>query len=311
MTTESMFDSIAVIGPTASGKTNLAVSLAHQLNGEILSVDSRMVFKGMDIGTGKDLDSYYYQGKPIPYHLIDICEPSENYNIHRFQTDFKKAFHLVRTEKKLPILCGGSGLYLEAVINDFAYTSVPTNIIRRAELETLTLEELNNILNGFPYHDFLKLADPTSHKRAVRAIEIMEYLMANPSFALPISEPIKPFVIGINPSTSLRWQRINNRLEQRLNNGLIEEIVQMRQLGITKERLIFFGLEYKYVLNYLEEKWSKEKLFEELSIAIRQFSKRQMTYFRKMEKGGLHIHWVEEANEVFSILPEQFTQIKN
>lgn len=307
MATENAYDSITLIGPTASGKTNLAVSLAYQLHGEILSIDSRMVFKGMDIGTGKDLNSYVYQGKPIPYHLIDICEPTESYHIHRFQTDFKKAFHLVRTEKKLPILCGGSGLYLEAVIKDFAYTSIPSNIQRRAELEKLTLVELNEILNTFPSNDFLKLADPSSHKRAVRAIEVMEYLVANPHFVLPISKPINPFIIGLNPTTEVRWERINKRLEQRLNNGLIEEVIQMRQAGITKERLDFFGLEYKFVLNYLEENWSREKLFNELSIAIRQFSKRQMTYFRKMEKGGLNIHWIEHPHEAFSILPSQFS----
>lgn len=307
MAIENPYDSITVIGPTASGKTNLAVTLAHQLNGEILSIDSRMVFKGMDIGTGKDLDSYVYQGKLIPYHLIDVCEPTDNYHIHRFQTDFKKAFQLVRTEKKLPILCGGSGLYLEAVIKDFAYTSIPSNIQRRGELETLTLTELNEILNTFPSNDFLKLADPSSHKRAVRAIEVMEFLVANPLFELPISRPINSFIIGLNPTTEIRWERINKRLEQRLNHGLIEEVVQMRQAGITKERLEFFGLEYKYVLNYLEENWSRERLFEELSIAIRQFSKRQMTYFRKMEKGGLTIHWIEHPDEVFSILPSQFS----
>lgn len=289
------FNGIVVLGPTASGKTRLAVALAGLLKTEIISVDSRMVYKHMNIGTGKDLNEYYFQGKPIPYHLIDICEPNENYHIYQYQLDFKKAFEDLIKTNKMPILCGGSGLYLEAVIHDFAYTSVPGNNELKQKLESESLENLQEIFATYKTNSFKEIADLGSKKRAIRAIEIAHYLSENPSFEIPVSQPLKPLIIGINPELNKRRNSILTRLNERIKQGLIEEVEHLLSIGVGSDRLIQFGLEYKFVMKYLTHELSLEEMKEKLCIAIQQFAKRQMTYFRKMEKSGLHINWFESG----------------
>ncbi|MDZ4666960.1 MAG: tRNA (adenosine(37)-N6)-dimethylallyltransferase MiaA [bacterium] len=297
------YDSIAVIGPTASGKTKLAVQLAYKLHGQIISVDSRMVFKGMDIGTGKDLAEYTHQNRPIIYHMIDLVEPWEDYHIYQFQQDFKKAFGSIQCIGKTPILAGGSGLYLEAVIQDFEYTSIPSNKEKRGALEELSLLALQHQFQLMDIHPYKEIADLATKKRAIRAIEILDYLLTNPEFALPISKPIRPFIIGLNPPLELRRNRIIDRLHSRIKEGLITEVEDLLEKGVTKERLSFFGLEYKWVVTFLEGQISKTEMVTHLGIAIQQFSKRQMTYFRKMEKSGLKIHWISNPSEIDLLMP--------
>jgi tRNA dimethylallyltransferase len=303
---ENPYDCLVILGPTASGKTRMAVEFAYQLNGEILSADSRMVYKKMDIGTGKDLAEYQFLGKTIPYHLMDLVEPEEHYFISRFQNDFKIAFKDVQTRNKLPIICGGSGLYLEAVLQDYVFTQVPITENFKSSLERFTLNELQLKFKEYPFHEFKLRADLETKKRAIRAIEILDYLTQNPSYTLPISKPLQAFIIGINPPLLERRDKIITRLNNRINNGLIEEVESLLDSGVSKERLQFFGLEYKFVLAYLEGELSKDLLLERLGTAIQQFAKRQMTYFRKMEKSGLKIHWVQTKKEALEILPSQF-----
>jgi tRNA dimethylallyltransferase len=265
-----------------------------------------MVYKKMDIGTGKDLDEYQFLGKQIPYHLMDLVEPEEPYFISRFQTDFKKAFKDVQTRNKLPIICGGSGLYLEAVLQDYVFTQIPVSPEFKSKLESNSLNDLQLKFQEYPFHEFKLTADLGTKKRALRALEIIEFLTLNPSYSLPISKPLDAFIIGINPHILERKEKIITRLNHRLNNGLIEEVRSLLNSGISKERLHFFGLEYKFVLAYLEGELTKELLEVRLGIAIQQFAKRQMTYFRKMEKSGLKIHWVQTKKEALEILHSLF-----
>jgi tRNA dimethylallyltransferase len=281
--------SLVVLGPTASGKTKFAVELAYELSGEIISIDSRMVFKKMDIGTGKDLKDYFYKGKPINYHLIDIVEPWEEFNIYKFQEAFKLVYESILERKITPILVGGSGLYLEAVIQDFVFTAVPTNTNLRAHFETYELEKLVAHFNQLPWHPFKDKADIGTCKRAIRAIEILSFLLENPSFILSEPKPIYPLIIGLNPPLEQRRTKI-------IEEGLIEEVEGLLLQGLSRDRIEFFGLEYKWVLKYIEGNISKEEMIQNLGIAIQQFAKRQMTYFRKMEKSGLKIHWIEDAD---------------
>jgi tRNA dimethylallyltransferase len=294
-------DSLVILGATASGKTKLAVSLARYLDGEILSIDSRMVFKRMDIGTGKDLLEYIVDDTQVIHHLIDLVEPNEDFHIYKFQEAFKTAFKGIKERGKLPILAGGSGLYLEAVIRDYVYTSVPSNQALRNELITHNLSSLTDFFNKLPNHEYKKTADIATSKRAIRAIEILSYLLQNPSFILSEPRPIHPLILGLNPPIEIRRKRIIDRLIQRIEEGLIEEVENLLKSGIDRERIAFFGLEYKWCLRFIEGEISKFELIENLGIAIQQFAKRQMTYFRKMEKSGLKIHWLENINAVKDI----------
>ena len=295
-------DSIVILGPTASGKTKLAVQLAAKLNSEILSIDSRMVYKQLDIGTGKDLDEYIHENKAIPYHLIDVCEPQNNYHIYQFQQAFKMAFDVVRSKNKTPILCGGSGMYLDAVINDYAYTSIPGNKLLQEKLEALELTQLQEKFHQLDVHSFKEIADLGSKKRAIRALIIANFLLKNPSYELVKPKPLQPITFGLNPPIQERRNNITKRLNQRIQNGLIEEVENLLNTGISVEKMISLGLEYKFVTRYLLGELNKENMVELLGIAIQQFAKRQMTYFRKMEKSGLDIHWIKSEDEAIDLL---------
>ncbi len=284
------YDLITIVGPTASGKTTLACHLAYTLNTEVISGDSRQVYKSMDIGTGKDLDDYIVEGKQIPYHLIDIREAGEKYNIFEYQHDFHKTYTSLKAENKLPILCGGSGLYVESVLKGYSLVNVPENKALRQKYEKYSLQELTEILSS--YRSLHNTTDIDTAQRAIRAIEIEEYKTSNP---LDQNEfpPLNSLTIGVDIERELRRNKISKRLKARLQEGMIEEIQSILDKGVQAEDLIYYGLEYKYVTLYLLKQLSFEEMFSQLEIAIHQFAKRQMTWFRGMEKRGIHIHWID------------------
>ncbi|MEJ5961741.1 tRNA (adenosine(37)-N6)-dimethylallyltransferase MiaA [Pedobacter immunditicola] len=284
-----------ILGPTASGKTKLAVSVAAALNGEIISADSRQVFKGMDIGTGKDLDEYKINGKLIPYHLIDHKEPGMRYQVNAFKVDFYKVFESITARHKLPVLCGGTGMYIHSLLQNHEYTAIPVNETLREKLMPFELSGLQTILKEYPPH-LWHHADQSTHKRLIRAIEIAEYLKHNKLETLPKIN-FKPLIIGLKSGVESRRTRIRERLEQRLKDGLVEEVQQLLANGVSKEMLVFYGLEYKFVVAYLSGELNYPDFKERLFTAICQFAKRQMTFFRKMEKDGIEIHWFDIDQE--------------
>lgn len=284
------FELIAIIGPTASGKTTFACHLAHALDTEIISGDSRQVYRSMDIGTGKDLDDYIVDEQPIPYHLIDICEAGDKYNIFEYQHDFHKAYTDIGSRGKLPVLCGGSGLYIESVLKGYSLVNVPENKDLRKKYEQYSLDKLTKILED--YKTLHNKTDVDTVQRAIRAIEIEEYKKENPMEANEFP-PIHSLIIGVDIDRELRREKITKRLKARLEEGMIEEIQQILDKGIAPDDLIYYGLEYKYVTLYILGQLSYNDMFSQLEIAIHQFAKRQMTWFRGMEKRGLHIHWVD------------------
>lgn len=286
---------LIILGPTASGKTKLAVNLANVLNGEIISADSRQVFEGMDIGTGKDMNEYVINGRKIPYHLIDIRKAGESYNVNEFKEDFYQVFAELTDRNALPVLCGGSGMYIHSLLQDHEYTSIPPNETLRASLANVETDELKNILSKYS-HKFRSHADLSSRKRILRAIEVSAYLSAH-TLEKKERPAINYCVIGLEPEVNLRRIRIANRLERRFNEGLIDEVEQLLKNGVSKEKLIFYGLEYKFVVAYLSGEISYDELREKLTIAICQFAKRQMTFFRKMEKDGVKINWIPSDDE--------------
>jgi tRNA dimethylallyltransferase len=283
---------IVILGPTASGKTNLATHLAHQLHGEIISADSRQVYRDMNIGTGKDIEEYRIENQSIPYHLIDILDAGEQYHIHQFQQDFQQVFNDISSRNKPAILCGGSGMYLEAVLKGFEFTAVPINEKFRDELLEKSTEELLKEYHKNP-SEFTQKADISTRKRLIRAIEISQFLSQNPDYK--IHKPIIPkfIIFGLNPDTEIRRISITKRLHERLQNGMIEEVKALIDSGISPDKLIYYGLEYKFITQYLTGEMDYETMVERLNIAIHQFAKRQMTYFRKMEHDGLKINWLE------------------
>lgn len=289
-----------VLGPTASGKTHFACQLATLLNGEIISADSRQVYKGLNIGTGKDLEEYVVDEKKIGYHLIDIIEAKEQFYLHDFVAALKNAFDEVRSKNKLPIICGGTGLYLDALRKDFSLTQIKENHALRAELENLSKEDLLERLKNYP-EDLTRQVDKDSKKRIIRGIEIASFLEQHPTTVIKTELPYRPYYIGINPDIEVRKQKIAERLIKRIKEGLIEEVQTLLNKGISHERLQFFGLEYKFVSLYIQGQLSKEELILQLQTAIFQFAKRQMTWFRKMEKEGVEIHWVESDIEPISL----------
>jgi len=284
------YDMLTILGPTATGKTQLAAQMAHHLNGEVLSADSRQIYRGMDLGTGKDLADYIVEGVRVPCHLVDIANAGEQYNVFEFQRQFITAYDDVRARGKFPVFCGGSGLYLEAVLKGYQLTQVPSDKSRRAELSQLSLEELTRILKD--YKTVHNSSDTETKNRAIRAIEIEEYLLIHPdlNFEFPT---INSLIVGVRFDRDTRRERITARLKQRLNEGMIEEVKGLLDSGLTPDQLTYYGLEYKYVTLYLIGELSREEMFERLNIAIHQFAKRQLTWFRKMEREGFEIHWLD------------------
>ena len=286
---------IVILGPTASGKTKLAVQVAHQLNGEVVSVDSRQVYRGMDIGTGKDLDEYIVDGQLIRFHLINIVDAGEDYNIYRFQQDFNHIVADITARGRLPVVCGGTGLYLEAVLKGHAFTGIPINPSLRDELSAKTELELLTLFTQTT-SAYSTLADTSTRKRLIRAIEINQYLAQHPD-KTPSPESSSSIydylVFGLDLPVDVRRQRITNRLHQRLRNGMIEEVERLLAEGIPSEKLIFYGLEYKFITQYLQGELNYQTMVSRLETAIHQFAKRQMTFFRKMERDGMLIHWLD------------------
>lgn len=286
------FNCLIVLGPTASGKTKLAVRLAWKLGAEIISLDSRQVYREMNIGTGKDYEDYRINGQSIPVHLIDVAEPGSTFHLHHFLQHFSEVFKRLTDKNSLPILCGGTALYLQALLHGFEYTSVPVNEKLREELKSFSKAELTEHFLQLPQTAYTGKADLSTSKRIIRAIEISEFLSSNPldKLKLPV---LQPLVFGIDLSRELRRQRIEERLTQRLQNGLIDEVQHLLQNGVSADQLIRYGLEYKFVVEYLQGKLNQEEMQIHLTIAIQQFAKRQMTWFRKLEREGLSIHWID------------------
>ncbi len=284
------YDLIAILGPTASGKTQFASALANKLDTEIISADPRQVYRGMDIGTGKDLADYTVNGKQIPYHLIDIAEPGYKYNVFEYQRDFLKAYETVRIKGKLPIMCGGTGMYLESVLKGYRLLPVPENPELRARLNGKSLDELTEILKQ--YKTLHNTTDVDTAKRAIRAIEIEEYYAHTPVEERSFPQ-LNSLIIGIDIDRELRREKITRRLHQRLEEGMVNEVRSLLDKGISPEDLIYYGLEYKYLTLYVIGKLTYEQMFHDLEIAIHQFAKRQMTWFRGMERRGFTIHWID------------------
>ena len=291
---------ITILGPTASGKTPLAAALAATLTtagqpAEIISADSRQVYRRMDIGTGKDLKDYQVSMVHVPYHLIDICEPGTKYNLFLYQQDFFDAYNDIINRGKTPILCGGTGLYIEAVLKGYHLSPVPQNQVLRDSLEGKSLQELTEMLrelkqkNGSAMHN---TTDVDSCQRAIRAIEIETYNQEHP---MPLREipPIESLIIGVNIDRDLRREKITRRLKARLEEGMVDEVQSLLGEGIPAEDLTYYGLEYKYVTEYVLGHLSYDEMFRQLEIAIHQFAKRQMTWFRGMERRGITIHWID------------------
>lgn len=281
---------LAVVGPTACGKTALAVDLARLVGGEVISADSRQVYRGMDIGTGKDLGEYVRDGKAVPVHLVDIVDAGEKYNLFEFQRDFLAAYEDIKQRGAFPVMCGGSGMYVESVLRGYRLIPVPENAALRASLEEKSLEELTAILST--YKQLHNNTDTDTKKRAIRAIEIEEYYAACPVEERTFPQ-IRTLTMGVDVSREVRRERISARLRSRLAEGLVEEVERLLASGITAEQLIYYGLEYKFVTLYVTGQLPYDEMVNGLEIAIHQFAKRQMTWFRGMEKRGTEICWVD------------------
>ena len=281
---------ITILGPTASGKTTFAAHLASRLDGEIISADSRQIYRGMDIGTGKDLIDYTVGNKHIPYHLIDIREAGDKYTLFNYQHDFHKVYNEILSRDKTPILCGGTGLYIESVLKGYHLPDVPENPELRKSLEPKSLGELAQILSL--YKTLHNTTDTDTKKRAIRAIEIADFQSKHSASKLDYPS-IESVVIGIDIDRESRRQKISSRLKKRLDEGMIEEVKSLLDKGVSSDDLIYYGLEYKFVTLYVIGEISYEEMFSQLEIAIHQFAKRQMTWFRGMEKRGFTIHWLD------------------
>ena len=300
------FNLITILGPTASGKTPLAAALAARLRTEIISGDSRQVYRRMDLGTGKDLADYVVDGYRVPYHLIDIAEPGYKYNVFEFQRDFLKAYEDMRSRGLLPVLCGGTGMYLESVLKGYRLLPVPENPELREKLAGKSLEELTAILAS--YKKLHNTTDVDTAKRAIRAIEIEEYYLHQPVEAREFPD-IRSLIIGVDIDRDLRREKISRRLKQRLDEGMVDEVRALIDGGIHPDDLIYYGLEYKYLTLYVTGQMTYDEMYHQLEIAIHQFAKRQMTWFRGMERRGFTIHWIdatrpmeEKVNEIIGLL---------
>lgn len=303
------YDLIAILGPTASGKTPFAAALAAELNTEIISADSRQIYRGMDLGTGKDLADYTVQGRAIPYHLIDIADPGYKYNVFEYQRDFLSAYETIKQKGCLPVLCGGTGMYLEAVLKGYRLLPVPENPELRARLEGKSLAELTEILKQ--YKTLHNSTDVDTAKRAIRAIEIEEYYLQT-DVAEREFPKLNSLIIGVDIDRELRREKISRRLRQRLDEGMVDEVRRLLAEGIKPDDLIYYGLEYKYLTLYAIGEMSYDEMFAGLETAIHQFAKRQMTWFRGMERRGFTIHWVNATlptEEKIKFVKQKLTEI--
>ena len=302
------YDLITILGPTASGKTAFATSFAAELGSEIISADSRQLYRGMDLGTGKDLSDYIVDGRQIPYHLIDIVDAGYKYNVFEYQQDFLKAYQAIKAKGITPILCGGTGMYLESVLKGYKLLPVPENKTLREDLAGKSLDELTAILQT--YKTLHNTTDVDTAKRAIRAIEIEEYYKHTPVDERAFPQ-LNSLIIGIDIDRELRRKKITQRLKQRLDEGLIDEVRTLLAQGIAPDDLIYYGLEYKYLTLHVTGELTFQEMFSQLEIAIHQFAKRQMTWFRGMERRGFTIHWLdatlsteEKIEKVLKLLEE-------
>lgn len=288
---KSSYDIITIIGPTASGKTQFAAALAANIDAEIISADSRQVYRRMDLGTGKDLADYTVNGYNVPYHLIDIVEPGTKYDLFTYQQDFLEAYKDICSRGKKVILCGGSGLYVESILRAYNLSPVPQNPELRARLEGKSLSELEEILRSYPVK-LHNTTDVDTAARAIRAIEIADYEQTHP-VADRLFPTLSSLTIGVDVSREVRRERISNRLESRIQEGMLDEIRGLLNEGITPEQLIYYGLEYKFLTEHIIGVTTYDEMLKSLEIAIHQFAKRQMTWFRGMERRGVPIHWID------------------
>ncbi|HNT94071.1 MAG TPA: tRNA (adenosine(37)-N6)-dimethylallyltransferase MiaA [Bacteroidales bacterium] len=301
-----MHDILVITGPTATGKTRLAALVADRLEGEVISADSRQVYRGMDVGTGKDLSDYTVDGRRVPVHMVDIVDAGYRYNVYEYQRDFLKVFEEMSARGVFPVVCGGSGMYVDSIVSGYRLVQVPVNTTLRALLAGRSLEELTEILSQ--YKSLHNKTDVDTIKRAVRAIEIADYYSSHPFDDSPF--PVRnPLVTAVFVDRETRRQRISDRLRTRLDEGMIEEVQQLLAGGIHPDDLIYYGLEYKYITLYLMNRLSREEMVQKLEVEIHRFAKRQMTWFRGMERRGIAIHWIdgslsdeEKVNSVISRL---------
>jgi tRNA dimethylallyltransferase len=299
-------DLIVILGPTATGKTRLAAHLAHELDAEVVSADSRQVYRGMDIGTGKDLADFVVNDKKIPYHLIDIVDAGSEYNVFEYQKDFLKAYENITSRNKTAILCGGSGLYIDAVVKGYHFLEVPENTALRNELEQKSIEELNSML--LSYKTIHNTTDSIYKKRIIRAIEVAKFQSENEALIRDFPK-INYTIFGIDFDREIIKKRITERLKHRLEKeGMIDEVKQLIANGVDPEKLKFYGLEYKLITQYLQNELNYNDMFQKLNTSIHQFAKRQSTWYRKMEKDGFHIHWIDgnlPLEEKLSLIKKQ------
>lgn len=303
-TLTGIYNPITVLGATAGGKTAFAANLSYLLDREIISADSRQVYRRMNIGTGKDYGDYIVENTLIPVHLIDIAEPGTKYNVFQYQQDFIKSFQEIQNRGKKAILCGGSGMYIEAIVKDYDLITVPHNIALRKDIESREIEELIPVLES--YKKMHNVSDITNKKRLIRAIEIADFY-ANNKEQKNAGNKLNHLILGIKFDRDSRRKRISSRLKQRMDSGMIEEVKALIDSGTDTETLIYYGLEYKFITLYLTNKLSYDEMFKSLETAIHQFSKRQMTWFRKMERDGIKIHWLDG----YMGLQEKLERIEN
>ncbi|HNR41607.1 MAG TPA: tRNA (adenosine(37)-N6)-dimethylallyltransferase MiaA [Bacteroidales bacterium] len=287
---KSCYDLLVVTGPTASGKTALAAELALRLDGEVISADSRQVYRKMNLGSGKDYSEYVVEGNKIPYHLIDVAEPGYKYNVFEFQRDFMEAFRNISGRKKLPVVCGGSGMYLDSIVSGYNLVEVPPDHNLRSALEEKNMDELKGILES--YKKLHNVTDLDTRKRVIRAIEIEHYTGNRRGNGI-VFPKFSPFIAGILYSREKRRARISERLRQRFESGMVDEVRELLRSGLSPESLIYYGLEYKYITLYVTGRLNFDEMFKGLETAIHRYAKRQMTWFRGMERKGIKIHWID------------------